>query len=780
MKKLFIFLCALALTFSVSAQVQQKSDVKNENRDDRIFSDPIANAHFPGGDEACMRWLRDHIKYPEDCKKRMIEGRVQVSFVVDVDGSITDIKIRRSPHPSLSKESIRLVKAMPKWTPSWNYETNLPLRSLYFLTINFRFPEQARKIELDADGVMRVGAPITIVTIGNSITAGYSNTSSYWAWPAQFGRMIGPDYEVKNYAVSGTTMNQHINASFRKTDNYPKAKAANPDILVIGHGTNDAHVGWWKSWGQSFCDDYRSMVASFRENDRNPILFFALAPPVFSEARAEQNKNIEEEVIPRVKQLAAELGATTIDFHTPFVGKKEFFPDNVHPSDPGAERMAEIVQEVMAPLRLLTSQITAENGTVISPTMAVIESGSSVTLMPESDTKGTWRWSGPKGFTSTHKALKLKKLTSGGVYKVHFQDKEGNRGVLNYLISIRGQKAGTITPYASVAGEGWKQDTLFTVQPGQDLTFGPSSSEGNEAGTWAWRGPNGFFSFDRQVTVSTMNAAKAGQYGVTYTDAEGRQSSVIYTIKVEGERVCPKLVGYGHNEDGWKQTNTIAVKPGTPVTFAPHPQNGKWSWTGPNGFRSHERHNQIFDFDASMVGDYEATYTNEAGCREKLVMTLTLAGDSTKEKEQKALPKVYDEDINPMTQIDKALSKAKSEGKNVICQVGGNWCPWCLRFADFITNDTAISKVIDDNFVYIHVNYNPRKEEGAEKAKLTNQMMDRLNNPARFGFPVFVVLDSKGKVLHTQDSSFLEEGKGYNQEKVLRFLKSWTPKSMGL
>ena len=162
------------------------------------------------------------------------------------------------------------------------------------------------------------------------------------------------------------------------------------------------------------------------------------------------------------------------------------------------------------------------------------------------------------------------------------------------------------------------------------------------------------------------------------------------------------------------------------------------------------------------------------------MITLTLAGDSTKEKEQKVLPKVYDEDINPMTQIDQALSKAKSEGKNVICQVGGNWCPWCLRFADFITNDTAISKVIDDNFIYIHVNYNPKKEEGAEKAKLTKQMMARLNNTARFGFPVFVVLDSKGKVLHTQDSSFLEEGKGYNQEKVLRFLRSWTPNAIGL
>ena len=57
-------------------------------------------------------------------------------------------------------------------------------------------------------------------------------------------------------------------------------------------------------------------------------------------------------------------------------------------------------------------------------------------------------------------------------------------------------------------------------------------------------------------------------------------------------------------------------------------------------------------------------------------------------------------------------------------------------------------------------------------------MLQRLNNPARFGFPVFVVLDEEGKVIHIQDSSFLEEGPGYNQEKVLRFFKNWTPKAL--
>jgi len=145
---------------------------------------------------------------------------------------------------------------------------------------------------------------------------------------------------------------------------------------------------------------------------------------------------------------------------------------------------------------------------------------------------------------------------------------------------------------------------------------------------------------------------------------------------------------------------------------------------------------------------------------------------------QTALKKVYDENINPLEQIDQAIAKAKKDGRFVVCQVGGNWCPWCLRFADFITNDTVISKVVDENFVYIHVNYNPRQSEGAEKVRQAKAMLKRLNNPARFGFPVFVVLDEKGRVLHIQDSSFLEEGNGYNQEKVLRFFKSWTPEAV--
>ena len=70
----------------------------------------------------------------------------------------------------------------------------------------------------------------------------------------------------------------------------------------------------------------------------------------------------------------------------------------------------------------------------------------------------------------------------------------------------------------------------------------------------------------------------------------------------------------------------------------------------------------------------------------------------------------------------------------------------------------------------------------ANPLDMTNaqKMMERLGNPSRFGYPVFVVLNAQGDVIHTQDSSFLEEGKGYNKEKVLRFFKCWTPEAVKL
>lgn len=132
--------------------------------------------------------------------------------------------------------------------------------------------------------------------------------------------------------------------------------------------------------------------------------------------------------------------------------------------------------------------------------------------------------------------------------------------------------------------------------------------------------------------------------------------------------------------------------------------------------------------------------------------------------------KPYDENINAMEQIDNAVKKAAAEGKYVLCQVGGNWCPWCIRFAEYADTNAAVRKIIDENFVYIHVNWS--------KANKNPEAMKRLANPARFGFPVFVILDREGRPIHIQNSAYLEEGKGYSEKKVSEFLLNWTEKAV--
>jgi thioredoxin-related protein len=129
--------------------------------------------------------------------------------------------------------------------------------------------------------------------------------------------------------------------------------------------------------------------------------------------------------------------------------------------------------------------------------------------------------------------------------------------------------------------------------------------------------------------------------------------------------------------------------------------------------------------------------------------------------------KLYHPMADARAEINEAVKKAAKENKNVFLQIGGNWCIWCIRFNDLVTRDPELDKYMRDNFVVVHVNYS--KENTNEK------LMADLGYPQRFGFPVFIVLDNKGNRLHTQNSEYLEEGKGHSKEKVMDFLKDWSP-----
>lgn len=114
-----------------------------------------------------------------------------------------------------------------------------------------------------------------------------------------------------------------------------------------------------------------------------------------------------------------------------------------------------------------------------------------------------------------------------------------------------------------------------------------------------------------------------------------------------------------------------------------------------------------------------------------------------------------------------ALQRAKAEKKHVLIQVGGNWCVWCYRFNAFTHADTTISALLHDNYVVYHLNYS--------KENKNLDYLAELGYPQRFGFPVLLVLDASGKVLHTQDSGLLEKGNGYDRDRVIGLLQNWSP-----
>ena len=133
---------------------------------------------------------------------------------------------------------------------------------------------------------------------------------------------------------------------------------------------------------------------------------------------------------------------------------------------------------------------------------------------------------------------------------------------------------------------------------------------------------------------------------------------------------------------------------------------------------------------------------------------------------QKKKVTLYHPNANAKTDIAKAIKKAKAEGKHVMIQAGGNWCGWCILFDKKVQADPVLKKALEDNYVPYHLNYSQENKN--------EEVFATLGYPERFGFPVFIVLDGNGKRLHTQNSVYLEEGKGHNAKKIMGFFKNWS------
>jgi len=131
---------------------------------------------------------------------------------------------------------------------------------------------------------------------------------------------------------------------------------------------------------------------------------------------------------------------------------------------------------------------------------------------------------------------------------------------------------------------------------------------------------------------------------------------------------------------------------------------------------------------------------------------------------------IYNPSADAKADISNALNRAKNENKHVFIQIGGNWCPWCFKLNRFLSSDSLIHDVLTTNYIVVKVNYS--------KENKNVDVLEQLEKPQRFGFPVLVILDSYGRRIHTQDTGLLESGDGYDNKKVLIFLKNWTPNAL--
>lgn len=117
-------------------QQQEQESVKQDGRNGKIYDVVEQMPSFPGGMSALMQYLSSNIRYPQEAKDKGIQGRVICTFVVECDGSVSNIRVVKPVSPSLDKEAVRLLEYMPRWNPGRLHGETV--RTRYTLPISFR------------------------------------------------------------------------------------------------------------------------------------------------------------------------------------------------------------------------------------------------------------------------------------------------------------------------------------------------------------------------------------------------------------------------------------------------------------------------------------------------------------------------------------------------------------------------------------------------------------------------------------------------------------------
>ena len=139
-----------------------------------------------------------------------------------------------------------------------------------------------------------------------------------------------------------------------------------------------------------------------------------------------------------------------------------------------------------------------------------------------------------------------------------------------------------------------------------------------------------------------------------------------------------------------------------------------------------------------------------------------------------AMDKPFNPASDPAKDLQAAMQRAQAEHKNILMDVGGNWCGWCLVLEETLHGDAELSALLEKNYVVLHVNWSKENENA--------KFLKRYPEPA--GYPSWYVLSPTGKVLKAETNTGELEAnhkidQGYNKEALKSFLEKYTPKPVG-
>lgn len=157
-----------AVPVKAEAEAQPKADAPEAivpDDDDKVYDVVEQQPEFPGGTSGMAKWLGDNIKYPAEAAKQGIEGRVIVQFVVGSDGTVGDVKVVRPVNPLLDQEALRVINAMPKWTPG--KQDGKPVAVKYTIPVTFRQNGGAADGKAQPDGLKG-----SMIKINGKVAAG--------------------------------------------------------------------------------------------------------------------------------------------------------------------------------------------------------------------------------------------------------------------------------------------------------------------------------------------------------------------------------------------------------------------------------------------------------------------------------------------------------------------------------------------------------------------------------------------------------------------------------